>query len=267
MARQKGPLKYVGTLGDIRHFKIKGNQGYFAGLTGGPTADQIATDPAFKRTRENMNEFGGSAIAGKSLRTSIAGLIRNNGDSQVTGRITAIMKKINLEDGSEARGKRSILVTVAPQYLEGFEFNKFTSLNGAFNAPYTITPSAGRDSSTLDIPSFNPLDRMYIPAGATHFKIINAIAVLSDFEYNSTTSVYEPKDGSTNGLSDVQDSGYLPVNALTTAQSIVTTLPGTPTISADVSVVNVVAVEFYQEVNSNYYLFAQGNAMKVAKIF
>lgn len=267
MARQKGPLKYVGTLGDIRHFKIKGNQGYFAGLTGGPTAEQIATDPAFKRTRENMNEFGGSATAGKSLRTSIAGLIRNNGDSQVTGRITAVMKKINLEDGSEARGKRSILVTVAPQYLEGFEFNKFTSLNGAFNAPYTITPSAGRDSSTLDIPSFNPLDRMYVPAGATHFKIINAISVLSDFEYNTTTGIYEPKDGTTNGMTDVQDSGYLPVNASSGALNIVSTLSGSPTISADVSVVNVLAVEFYQEVNSNFYLFAQGNAMKVAKIF
>jgi hypothetical protein len=254
-------------MGGVRHFKIKGLQGDFAGLSGGPSAEQIATDPAFKRTRENMNEFGGSAIAGKSLRTSIAGLIRNNGDSQVTGRMTAIMKKINLEDGSEARGQRAILVTVAPQYLDGFEFNKYTSFNGAFNAPYTITPSVARDSSTLDIPSFNPLDRMYIPAGATHFKIINAIAVLSDFEYNSTTGVYEPKDGATNGLTDVQDSGYLPVNAATGLISVVSTLPGSPTISADVSVVNVLAVEFYQEVNSNYYLFAQGNAMKVAKIF
>jgi hypothetical protein len=27
MARQSGPLKYKGTLGDIRHFKIKGLQG------------------------------------------------------------------------------------------------------------------------------------------------------------------------------------------------------------------------------------------------
>lgn len=267
MARQKGHIKYVGTLGEVRHFKIKGNEGYFAGLKGGPSAEQIASDPAFVRTRENMNEFGGSAITGKSLRTSIAGLIRNNGDSQVTGRVTAIMKKINLEDGSEARGQRAILITVAPQYLQGFEFNKFTSFNGAFNAPYTITPTAARDSSTLDIPSFNPLDRMYVPAGATHFKIINAIAVLSDFEYNSTIGVYEPKDGTTNGLTDVQDSGYLPVNAATGLISVVSTLPGSPTISADVSVVNVLAVEFYQEVNSNYYLFSQGNAMKVAKIF
>ena len=90
---------------------------------------------------------------------------------------------------------------------------------------------------------------------------------MSDFEYNSTTGVYEPKDGTTNGLTDVQDSGYLPVNTVTGAISVVSTLPGSPTISADVSVVNVLAVEFYQEVNSNYYLFAQGNAMKVAKIF
>ena len=30
MARQKGHVKYTGTLGDVRHFKIKGQQGYFA---------------------------------------------------------------------------------------------------------------------------------------------------------------------------------------------------------------------------------------------
>ena len=60
---------------------------------------------------------------------------------------------------------------------------------------------------------------------------------------------------------------YLPVNASTGLISVVSTLPGSPTITADVSVVNVLAVEFYQEVNSNYYLFSQGNAMKVAKIF
>ncbi|SZD73951.1 Uncharacterised protein [Candidatus Ornithobacterium hominis] len=26
MARQKGHIKYVGTLGEVRHFKIKGNK-------------------------------------------------------------------------------------------------------------------------------------------------------------------------------------------------------------------------------------------------
>jgi hypothetical protein len=65
MARQKGVIKYVGTLGDIRHFKIKGQEGYFAGMVGGPTGDQVLSAPEFERTRENMNEFGASAKAGE----------------------------------------------------------------------------------------------------------------------------------------------------------------------------------------------------------
>ena len=76
MARQSGPLKYKGTLGDIRHFKIKGLQGHFAGLVGGPTGEQVKTAPEFERTRENMNEFGGCAAAGKSVRVGLAQLMK-----------------------------------------------------------------------------------------------------------------------------------------------------------------------------------------------
>ena len=75
MARQKGHVKYVGTIGDIRHFKIKGQTGYFAGLTGGPTGEQVATAPAFERTRENMNEFGGSAKAGRAVRSVFSSVL------------------------------------------------------------------------------------------------------------------------------------------------------------------------------------------------
>ena len=34
MARQLGHVKYKGTIGEIRHFKIKGMTGNFAGLKG-----------------------------------------------------------------------------------------------------------------------------------------------------------------------------------------------------------------------------------------
>lgn len=267
MARQKGPIKYIGTLGDIRHFKIKGNEGYFAGMIGGPTADQIKNDPAFQRTRENMNEFGGCAMVGKSVRVGVASLMKSMADSQVTGRLTAIMKKINLEDGSEARGKRAILVSQVPQYLNGFEFNRFTSFSGAFNAPFSLTPTAGRDSSTLDIPIFNPLNYLNIPAGATHFRVLNSISVISDFEYNDTTGTYEAKEDALNELVDVSYSPYLPVDSVTSVLSLDATLPGSPTMTVDASLLNIVGVEFYQEVNSNYYVFSQGNAMKIVDIF
>jgi hypothetical protein len=46
MAKQTGLVKYSGTLGGVRHFKIKGLVGDYAGLSGGPTAEQIANDPS-----------------------------------------------------------------------------------------------------------------------------------------------------------------------------------------------------------------------------
>jgi hypothetical protein len=226
MAKQTGPIKYTGTIGDVRHFKIKGLKGSYAGMIGGPSAEQIATAPEFARTRENMNEFGGCALAGKAVRVGFASVLSNMSDPQVTGRLTAIMKKINLEDGSEARGQRAVLVSAVPNYLLDFEFNRFRSLDGTLNAPMTITPSVARDESVLDVPIFNPLNYLSIPAGATHFRIINAIAVISDYAYNPTTKVYEATDPTLDKLSAVAFSDYLPVNALTTVQSIVATFTG-----------------------------------------
>ena len=184
MARQKGALKYVGTLGDVRHFKIKGQNGYFAGMVCGPTGDQVKTASEFERTRENMNEFGGCAKAGKSVRTGLSGLIRTMADSQVTGRLTSIMKKINLEDGTEARGYRKIEITSQRQYLEGFDFDKNLSLDSVVNVDFTLTHVAARNAANLVIPAFNPMDLIAVPSGATHLRLINAIAVISDFEYN-----------------------------------------------------------------------------------
>jgi hypothetical protein len=267
MARQKGVMKYVGTIGDVRHFKIKGNQGYFAGMIGGPTGEQIATAPEFARTRENMNEFAGCAMVGKSLRVYLASLLKSMADNQVTGRLTAIMKKINLEDGSEARGQRAVLISAVPQYLDGFEFNRFVSFGGTITAPFTVTPTAGRDGSTVAFQPFNPLSFLNIPSGATHFRLVNAISAISDFQFNATTGGYEPKEPVLNELVDIKYSAFIPVNAVTPAITITSAFAGSPTLTSDVSVLNVIGIEFFQDVNGNKYLFSQGNCMKICKIF
>lgn len=84
MARQTGLVKYNGTMGGVRHFKIKGLAGDFAGMAGGPSAEQISNDPAFIRTRENMNEFGGSAAAAKSVRVALSQIIKQFSDPRLT---------------------------------------------------------------------------------------------------------------------------------------------------------------------------------------
>jgi hypothetical protein len=267
MAKQKGHIKYVGTLGEVRHFKIKGNQGYFAGLVGGPTGEQVKTAENFKRTRENMSEFAACAMTGKFLRIGLSGLMKQMSDSQLTGRLTAVMKKINLEDGTESRGKRAILVTDQPQYLKGLDFNKNLAFRGVFAAPYSLTANTDRNETTLTVPAFNPMNLVTVPSGATHFRLVNAVSVLSNVVYNPDTGTYEAADNALNKINKIEYSGFLPVDAVTAPLTVVTALDGAPTMSTDVAVLGSVGIEFYQEVNGDFYIFAQGNALRIQEVF
>lgn len=267
MARQKGLMKYVGTIGDVRHFKIKGQKGFFAGMVGGPTAQQVKTAPEFERTRENMNEFGGCAIAGKTVRTALSALMGKFTDPQVTGRLTSVMKKINLEDGTEARGYRKMEISTQRTYLVGFEFNKNLSINGIFNAPYDVNHDPARNTADFIVAQFNPVDLITSPAGATHFRLIHALAVIADFSYNPVTGTYEPDDAVNNELSVVAYTPYLPLDTTYAGSTITAELPGAPVLDETVSVLQCIGIEFFQEVNGNYYPFASGNCLKIEEVF
>lgn len=268
MAKQLGHVKYKGTIGDIRHFKIKGLSGNYAGLNGGATAEQIKNDAAFQRTRENMNEFGGCANAARSVRVGLNMLMKQMADPQLAGRLTGIMKKINLEDQSEARGVRAILVTTQTQYLVGLNFNRNISFDNVFFAPFELTSTPERNSSMLQVAEFNPLQAIKAPAGATHFRLINAVSVISDFAYNPTTGIYEPVEPVINELSKVTYSDYLDLGTTMSAPvSITSVLPGAPSITENVTVLNSIGIEFYQKVGANYYLFNAGNALKIQTAF
>ncbi|POY34718.1 hypothetical protein C3K47_18975 [Solitalea longa] len=267
MARQKGSLKYVGTLGDIRHFKIKGQKGYFAGMVGGPTSQQVKTASEFSRTRENMNEFGGSAKAGKSLRTAFSALLNSMSDSQLTGRVTAVMKKINLEDQSEARGYRAILISQQPQYLLGIQFNRKINFDTVFNVPFAVTPAVNRLSADLQVEAFDPFSKVRAPLGATHFKVVLALGVVSDYAYNEATKTYEPLAAAENEASAVAISGFQDLKQTVPALNLSAALSNLATVSTDATVMAAIGVEFYQQVGANYYLLNGSNALKLIATF
>jgi hypothetical protein len=266
MAKQTGIVRYSGNLGGISHYKMKGVAGDLAKIATGPSKDQIMNDPSFKRTRENNMEFGGSAKAGKSFRRGLASVIKKFSDSQVTGRVTKVFKAINLE-GIGDRGKRNIDLSLNKEQINGFEFNKNISFAGVYTAPLTLTESVSRDESAMDITAFNPWDSIDAPAGATHFRIINGIATVSDYHYNDIERTYEAVEPTLDGLSAIKYTAYLPLDTAVVATTLTSTLAGAPVLTADVSVTNVIGIEFYQEVGGQYYLFASGNAMQVGKVF
>ncbi|MBK8312451.1 MAG: hypothetical protein IPL04_17635 [Chitinophagaceae bacterium] len=233
MARQKGIIKLDGTIGGITFYKSQ--DGYLAREKGGVSADKIANDPNFQRTRENGEEFGRAGKAGKLLRNAIRAMLQNASDSRMVSRLTAEMVKVIQEDVTNVRGLRNVIDGEA-ELLEGFEFNIAGKLGTTIYAPFTATIDRVAGTLTANIPAFVPINMIAAPGGSTHFKIVSTGAEI-DFE-NETF------------VMDAQSTAVLPWDANPTA---VINLVNAVTANSTHPLFLALGIEFYQEVNGQMY--------------
>ena len=249
MAKQKGIIKLDGTIGGITFYKTT-EDGYLAREKGGVSADKIANDPAFQRTRENGEEFGRAGKAGKLLRNSIRAMLQNASDSRMVGRLTQKMVEVIQEDLTNPRGQRNVIDGEA-ELLEGFEFNINGKLGTTLYAPFTGTIDRVAGTLTANIPAFVPINMLAAPGGATHFKIVSAGAEV-DFE-NETFVI------------DTQATAVLPWDSAATA---VITLVNTVTPNSTHPLFLALGIEFYQEVNGQMYPLKNGafNPLSLVKV-
>ena len=248
MARQKGIIKLDGTIGGITFYKSQ--DGYLAREKGGVSADKIANDPNFQRTRENGEEFGRAGKAGKLLRNAIRAMLQNASDSRMVSRLTAQMVKVIQEDVTNTRGLRNVIDGEA-ELLEGFEFNIAGKLGTTIYAPFTATIDRVAGTLTANIPAFVPINMIAAPGGSTHFKIVSTGAEI-DFE-NETF------------VMDAQATGVLPWDATATA---VINLVNAVTANSTHPLFLALGIEFYQEVNGQMYPLKNGayNALALVKV-
>ena len=248
MAKQKGIIKLDGTIGGITFYKSQ--DGYLAREKGGVSAEKIATDPAFQRTRENGEEFGRAGKAGKLLRNAIRAMLQNASDSRMVSRLTQKMVEVVQADATNPRGQRNVIDGEA-ELLQGFEFNISGKLGTTLYAPYTSTIDRVAGTLEASIPSFVPLNMIAAPGGTPHFKIVSAGAEV-DFE-NETF------------VMDSNASAILPWDATATA---VLTLTNTVTANSTKPLFLALGIEFYQEVNGQMYPLKNGayNALALVKV-
>jgi hypothetical protein len=265
MSKQLSIIKLQGTIDDITFYQMYGR--YFAKKATSLNKNKILNSPNFLRTRENCHEFGGCGTAVKSLRGGFAEIIKSMADSLATGRLVKIFKQINiLADG--IRGERPINLSEHKEMLQGFEFNAKSHFSTIFVAPYSIVDTPDRTSTTVTIAPFNAANYVKAPQGATHFRLISSLAVISDFQYNNISKKYYPEDPDNDQKNNTVISDYFSVNDDIPAPVILTaTLPGAPVLPANVTVINALGIEFYQQINLDYYLFAQDNCMMIVKTF
>jgi hypothetical protein len=248
MARQTGIIKLKGTLGDISFYKS--SDGHLARTKGGVDANRIANDPAFQRTRENGSEFGRAGKGGKVIRNAIRVLLQNAKDKRVVSRLTKALVAVTKTDTVNERGARTIedgdMAT-----LQGFEFNLNGKLGSTLFAPYSTTLDRATGDVELNLASFAPAVRIAAPGGTTHFKVVTGAAEL---DFANETSSFESAE-----------TAILPYDGANTAAiNLAVALPA----GSALPIVQVVGIEFYQQVNGQMYSLKNGafNALSVANV-
>ena len=232
MGQLTGAIQFSGTVGNVTVSKN-------GSVRLKPQSNKAKYDnsPSMQRTRENGNEFGRAAQAGKLLRDSLRSLIISASDSLVTSRATKVMRAIIGMDETNDRGERVVDKDYAQTELMGFNFNAGASVGQSLHAPYTITQNGAEVALTM--PSLNPATDIVPPQGATHFEVVLGVAEL-DFEGLAYTvgNIAEP-------------TGALALNSAAAPRTIVATLPAAP--NADFVVVAAVGINFYQQINGKLY--------------
>lgn len=250
MAKQEGVIKLKGKIGDFSFYKTK--DGHLARMKGGVDAARIKSDPAFERTRENGAEFGRAGKAGKLLRDALRGFIKNGSDCRMTSRLTGEMMRVVKADATSTRGQRNVLDGEL-ELLEGFEFNSNAKLGSNYYKKVTPTIDRAEGKATVDFGLVSPTSDFGAPEGATHVRLVSGTAAV-DFE----AGIFEV------GMAHPFQLGLTPG----TPDEKVLSLSSTFTKAEAKPLFLVLGVEYYQEVNGEYYPLKNGqyNSVTLVKV-
>ncbi len=248
MAKQSGIMPLQGSLDNYTFFKSK--DGFKVRKRVILSAERIATDPDFQRTRENNAEFGRATKAAKLLRVAVRNSIVKVKDGRMVSRLSTAMLKVVKADATSDRGQRNVIDGEAG-LLQGFEFNIGATLSATMCAPYSVVFDREKGEATVSVAGFIPLNMIVAPFGATHFGLFASLSSV-DFEGETNDTV----------MASTKELPYN--NAATEEIKLTLTIKGGSTHPVFI----LLGVEYMQEVNGKMYPLKNGafNACSITKV-
>jgi len=184
-------IDFIGRLGDITAYRMKGCKHTVLRRAGGPSAQQIKKDPAFKNVRLNGREFGGrakaAAIFSKMLHPHKC-LSNYNYWTEIASRLKVVQDL----DKENALGQRSILFSRYADFWEGFPLNDANGFDSLVTAPVRCTLTRETLSAKIEIPALVPGVNLLLPESQALFRIQAALGILPDVVYQDARKGYVP---------------------------------------------------------------------------
>ena len=176
--------------------------------------------------------------------------LQNAKDKRVVSRLVKSLVAVAKSDPINERGLRTI-EDGNMSLLLGFEFNVNGKLGSTIYAPYLASIDRGTGAMDVTVAPFAPTVRIAAPGGTTHFKIVSGG---TELDFVNETSTFES-----------DETAILPYDSADTAViNLAVALPANSLLP----LVQVVGIEFYQEVNGQMYPLKNGafNALSIATV-
>ena len=191
MAHLKGPIQFTGSIGDIRAYYDKSLKKYILSTKGGASKNLIMNNPAFARTRDNLNEFKACAKWSSMLRKSLI-CIEHLHFSRYFSEIVKLSKEIQTRDEAGMYGYRAIESSKAPHLLKEINFNRQHPFLGIIRDEFRVEFSEDKKTAIFSMPGFIPSSRLCWPTPISFFRFYLVIAQLSDMVWKESENCYEP---------------------------------------------------------------------------
>jgi hypothetical protein len=263
MAILKGAIQFVGSMKSIRAYRNINDSKTYVGEKGGANRDLIMSNPAFKRTRENMSEFGGCNVV-KAIRKGFDQMLPKMADPHFTGRLVKLVKQINLQDTNGLRGRKSILFSACHSFLSDIVINNRFKNNDAMLGFYRCSQGLSRNEATVSVNNLRILPK-FIPGDATHYRVLNHLSIISDHVYDEGSRVYQ----AVSELNEWSAFVWTPYTSifdfLTT--DLVAAFPADMVITDDCTVIQCVSLVFYTRQPGEVYSYSRMSFVKVVAVF
>ena len=189
MAKVHGPLRLSGTIGEITFYFRNGK--WFARQKSSLKKERVKTDPKFKRSMENMSEFGITASITKEIWHHLPKPWRAFRDPYSYVRYKAKVYEI-IKHGPGNRGQKDWMPAIVPRNWNSFQFNAHNYFGTSCRPDLSSTWDPISSVLTLSLPLL--VEELYTnpPAGSTHAKLTFAGLILRPYIYHTINKKWDP---------------------------------------------------------------------------
>lgn len=230
MAKLTGPFTFIGTIGDLSAYKMRGTDKTVLRLKWGPTAEDIQTKPQYDITRRNNREFDARS-KGASLVQQVLQPLEPMRDYNLSGPLNGFMSRILKLDTEGVYGRRSLLLSRQARLLEGFNLNRRTPFDGTLRNGVGYTLSRETLSARVELPAFLPGTNFFPADRYPLFRVVAVLGLVPDLFLDNYNN-YTPEAQWKHVFPVRAETDWQPVKSGSSAAALELALPYTPSGAA-----------------------------------